>query len=184
MTTLNQSLHQTSHQSPLMHKVRALGFANIENLIQLAITRGCHHFKNTLPLHSASAENIHEPDFDKLSQDELVISLLHGNNRNEPIAIRCAAQLLKSKFISPRRVAFLAIQERCETPLKYIAQQGANFDLEGLDFWNTILASLAGRGSLPPAGILPHPSRFMINPGIQRGGIQQPSWLTPKDAHA
>ncbi|MCF6311087.1 MAG: hypothetical protein L3J39_01425 [Verrucomicrobiales bacterium] len=184
MTTLNQSLHQTSHQSPLMRKVKALGFANVEDLIQLAIKRGCHHFKNVLPPRLDSVEGIQEPGLEKLSQDELVILLLHGNNRNEPIAIRCAAQLLKSKLISPRRIAFLAIQERCETPLKYIAQYGAHHDLADLDFWNIILNSLAGRGSRPPEAILPHPSRFMINPGLQRGTIQKPFWLTPQETRA
>ncbi len=118
---------------------------------------------------------------DQLSQDELAVLLLHGNNRNEPIAIRCAAQLLKSKYISPQRVATLAIQERCETPLKYIAQQGHQHDHGSENFWSTILDTLAKKGEDPAAGVLPHPSRFMINPGIQRGTLQAPYWLTPME---
>jgi hypothetical protein len=178
MPTLNKSLHQTSHLSLLMRKARRLGLADVEGLIRLAVKRGCHHFRNVFP----SDEDIPEPGLEKLSQDELVVLLLHGNNRDEPMAIRCAAQLLKSKNICPHRVAFLAIQERCETPLKHIARHGVTHDPESLDFWNAILDALANRGTRPPEGILPHPDRFLISPGIQRGVLRKPLWLSPLDS--
>lgn len=160
-----------------MRKARRLGFDDIDLLIQLSVRRGCRHYQQ-----NGTPSDIQEPSFSKLSQDELVVLLLHGNNRNEPMAIRCAAQLLKSQFISPIKVTALAIQERCETPLKYIAQQGLKHDPEGHDLWITILNALGDRGTSPQEGKLPHPSRFMINPGIQRGGILKPLWLTPLEA--
>lgn len=161
-----------------MRKARRLGLADVESLVWLAAKRGCRHFSNVFP----SGEDTPEPGLDRLSQDELVVLLLHGNNRNEPMAIRCAAQLLKSKAISPHRVAFLAIQERCETALKHIARHGITHDPESPDFWATILDALANRGHRPPEGILPHPDRFLVNPGIQHGTLPKPHWLSPLDS--
>ncbi len=125
MVTLNQSLHQTSHHSLLMRKAARYGLGDVENLINLAVLRGCHHYRNVLP-HSA----LQDPGQDALSDEELAILLLHGNNRYEPMAIRCAAQLLKSKRIHPERVSHLAIRERCEVPLRYIASHGLIEDVD------------------------------------------------------
>lgn len=177
MRTLNQSLHQTSHRSPLMRKAKQLGFMDVESLIYLAVKRGCHHFNHAVPFRAVS-----DPGDDQLSYNELIVLLLHGNNRDEPVAIRCAAQLLKSQYVSPHEVALLAIQERCETPLKYIATQGVKLDAGDKGGWQAILEDLADRGSCPVEGVLPHPSRFMINPGIQRGLTQKPFWLSPSEA--
>ncbi len=177
MPTLNKSLHQTSHLSLLMRKARRLGLSDVESLVRLAVKRGCRHFSNVFP----SSEDIPDPGLEKLSQDELAVLLLHGNNRNEPMAIRCAAQLLKSNDICPHRVAFLAIRERCETPLRHIARHGVSHDPETPGFWNAILDALANRGTRPPEGVLPHPDRFLISPGMQRGEFQKPRWLSPLD---
>ena len=116
MTTLNQSLHQTSHQSSLVRKAGRLGFLDIESLIQLAVLRGCTHYQNVI-----QGVPVHDPGQSILSNEELVALLLHGNYRYEPTAVRCAAQLIKSDLIDPERIGFLAIKERCVVPLRHIA---------------------------------------------------------------
>lgn len=174
MLTFNQSLHQTTHHSPLVRKARCLGFEDIESLIQLAIHRGCNHYQNVLP-----EASIHDPGQSVLSNEELVVLLIHGNYRYEPTAIRCAAQLIKSRNIDPDSVAFIAIRERCVTALKHIATCGEKHDPEARQFWETILSRLGNDQAEPPEGVLPHSSRFMIHPGIHRGKIQDPKWLNP-----
>ena len=174
MLTLNQSLHQTTHQSSLMRKAARNGLCDVESLIHLAVLRGCHHYKNVVP-----ARPVQDPGRVTLSDDELVILLLHGNNRYEPMAIRCAAQLLKSPFITPRHVAFLAIQERCTLSLRYIATLALDQDKDDPSLWAGILEVLGEQSEPPVEGILPHVSRFMINPGIQRGKQVPAKWLKP-----
>ena len=174
MVTLNQSLHQTSHHSLLVRKAGRLGLAVIEDLIQLAVLRGCSHYRNTVKSVVST-----DPGQSKLSDDELAVLLLHGHYRYEPMAIRCAAQLLKSPEITPSRIAKLAIHERCETPLRYIAEQGLQYDKPASCHWSQILDSLGARGEAPLSGVLPHRSRFIIDPGIQRGKKIEPYWLNP-----
>jgi len=174
MTTLNQSLHQTSHQSSLVRKAGRLGFLDIESLIQLAVLRGCTHYQNVI-----QGVPVHDPGQSILSNEELVALLLHGNYRYEPTAVRCAAQLIKSDLIDPERIGFLAIKERCVVPLRHIALNGKKHDSGARDFWQDILAVLGDGDEEPTEGILPHVSRFMIIPGIQRGKIQPAKWLAP-----
>lgn len=174
MVTLNQSLHQTSHHSPLVRKAAHYGLHDIEGLIHLAVLRGCRHYQDTVP-----ARMVQDPGQGGMSDDELSILLLHGNYRYEPMGVRCAAQLLKSSFISPARVAFLAIQERCETPLRYITSKAMEHDQEDLARWEEMFDALGEHGAPPVSGVLPHVSRFMINAGIHRGQIIPPQWLQP-----
>ena len=175
MLTLNKTLHQTSHCSVLMRKAKNLGLVDVECLIHLAVMRGCSHFKDTMP-----SRSLRDPGESCLSDDELVILLIHGNTRYEPMAIRCAAQLLKLSRINPLHVVYLAIRERCETPLRYIASQGLKRDTAGFDHWSAILEGLGDRGvSTVTKGVLPDGSRFVMNGGINRQGWQAPYWLGP-----
>ena len=174
MVTLNQSLHQTSHMSSLVRKAGRVGFLDIESLIQLAVQRGCRHYQNVF-----QEVSLIDPGQAVLSDEELVVLLLHGNYRYEPMAVRCAAQLVKSSLIDPESIGFLAIKERCEVPLRHIALNGKKHDSEAREFWQDILASLGNGDEEPLEGILPHVSRFMMNPGIQRGKIQPAKWLAP-----
>jgi hypothetical protein len=111
---------------------------------------------------------VQDPGQGGLSDDELSILLLHGNYRYEPMAVRCAAQLLKSSFISPRHVAFLAIQERCEIPLRYIATQAMEHDQEDPSPWAEILEVLGNQSEPPVEGVLPHVSRFIQHSKFKR----------------
>ena len=177
MPTLNQELHNTSHQSILMRKARKLGLHSISDIMQLAVHRGCHHYRNLT--NSGSEITV---DHEEISDDELVILLLHGNNQYEPNAVRCAAQLLKSTFVNAAKVSQLAIRERVVKQLRYIAKIGLNYDSEGSEFWQLILEKLkTKKESDIPECVLPHKSRFMLDPGIQRGKKLQPFWLNPSE---
>lgn len=177
MVTLNESLHQTTHRSFLVRKASRLGFCDIESLIQLAVLRGCLHYRG-----GGQSRGIVDPGQDLLSDDELVILLLHGGYRYEPMAVRCAGQLLKSTHILPEHVAFLAARERCTLALKYITSLGLKHDESGRTLWGklmTVLQAVGGTETKIDPGVLPHVSRFMSNPGIQRGTKVDPIWLSP-----
>ena len=96
--------------------------------------------------------------------------------------MRCAAQLLKSTFVNAAKVSQLAIRERVVKQLRYIAKIGLNHDPEGSEFWQLILEQLkTTKESDIPECVLPHRSRFMLDPGIQRGKKLPPFWLNPSE---
>jgi len=161
-----------------MRKARRLGLNSVFDMMQLAAQRGCQHYANQT--HLSKEIKI---DRRKLTDNELVILLLHGNNLYEPNAVRCAAQLLKSTFVDAEKVSELAIRERVVKQLSYIAKIGEKYDAAGSKFWQQILKKLTiGKESNIPDCVLPHRSRFMIDPGIQRGKKIPPFWLNPSDS--
>lgn len=177
MPTLNQSLNSTSHRSILMRKARKLGLSSVSDMMELAAQRGCHHYVNL----AKSGSEI-TADHEAITNDELVILLLHGNNQYEPNAVRCAAQLLKSALVNAAKVTQLAIRERVVKQLRYIAEIGFSHDSEGREFWQLILEKLkTKKESDIPECVLPHRSRFMLDPGMQRGKKLQPFWLNPSE---
>lgn len=173
MPTLAQSLSTTCPVSPLLRKARRLGLSGVDSMIQLAANRGCRHY---------SREGSQCPDLDvaDLSNTELTILLLVGENPYTPDAIRCAAQLARSPGIDPRKMARLAVMEKCEKVLSHIAWSGAHHDADGEPFWLDLLSHLDVQAGEIQQGTLPHWSRFVSMPGIQRGGAAEATWLTPK----
>jgi hypothetical protein len=173
MPTLAQTLHTTTPRSPLLRKARRLGVHSVNDMIRLAVQRGCRHYAP-------------QPDTRRLSipsgalgDDELTILLLVGENPYEPAAIRCAAQLARSPHVHPARLARLAIMENCERVLTHIARAGADHDPEGSPFWIDLLNRLPdSQPREEPA--LPHWSRFVSMPGIQRSGLAPVRWLVPR----
>jgi hypothetical protein len=160
-----------------MRKAKKLGLNSVYDMMHLAVHRGCHHYRNLTKSGSEITINREE-----ISDDELVILLLHGNNQYEPNAVRCAAQLLKSSFVNAAKVSQLAIRERVVKQLRYIANIGLNHDSEGREFWQLILQKLKTKNESDiPECVLPHRSRFMLDPGIQRGKKLQPFWLNPSE---
>ena len=172
MPTLAQKLSMTAPVSPLRRKARRLGINTVDRMIALAVARGCRHYATTVrPLESPTP-------LSDLSNEELTILLLTGENPSDPYAIRCAAQLARSPDVDPARLAFMAIREKTERVLAHIARSGIAHDSDGQSFWTTVLARLQRAGTAEEPD-LPHWTRFVSMPGIQRGGPAPAIWLTP-----
>jgi hypothetical protein len=148
------------HLSPLLRKARRLGYANSDELLHLAVARGCTHY----------APSGFQPDLVRdcghalFSNSELVIALVSGSSEGDARHIRVAAQLLGSADVSAAKVARLAQMERCVPILRHIAEAGLREDAEDPLFWRSLLELLP---QAPPVeeGRLPHPSRFLSQPG-------------------
>lgn len=172
MPTLAQTLGTTTPISPLLRKAGRLGIQSVEDMITLAALRGCHHYSPIVPpaITPSASQN--------LTDEEITILLLVGENPYNPNAIRCAAQMARSPKINPAQLARLAVMENCERVLSHIARAGITHDPEGCAFWSEVLHGI----SPPPPRHepnLPHWSRFVSMPGIQRGGIAPTRWLVP-----
>jgi hypothetical protein len=173
MPTLAQQLSITTPVSVLRRKARGMGIDGIGQMISLAVARGCRHY-------SPAAHKLEfPPSRTDLTDEELVILLLIGENSYEPTAIRCAAQLARSPVVDPVRLAELAVREKTERTLAHISRAGIAHDDTGKDFWTTILDHLPHieKRSEPE---LPHWTRFVSMPGRQRGGVAPATWLVPE----
>lgn len=172
MPTLAQTLQTTGPVSLLLRKARRMGLRDTADYIALAVARGCIHYR-------AAAKSGAKPREADLGNDELTILLLIGENPYDPTAIRCAANLARSPDIRPERLARLAVMEKCERVLAHIARAGAAHDSEGRCFWNEILRLMPAQPARREAD-LPHWSRFVSMPGIQRHGVVPATWLVPR----
>ena len=172
MATLAQVLASTTPVSVLRRKARRLGLHGIGPMIEVAVARGCRHY--------ASGERPIEkpPSRKELSDEELTILLLIGENPYEPAAIRCAAQLARSRYVDAIRLSRLAIMEKTERVLAHIARAGIQHDAEGREFWQRVLDQLPCVPTRHEPD-LPHWSRFVSMPGRQRHGIAAIRWLIP-----
>ena len=106
MPTLAQTIETTTPVSPLLRKARRIGIRSVDDMIALAASRGCSHYMPGLRSVPVSA--------DELGDEELTILLIVGENPYEPTAIRCAAQLARSRLVNPAKLARLALMEKCE----------------------------------------------------------------------
>jgi hypothetical protein len=173
MPTLAQTLATTTPVSPLLRKARRLGLHGLDAMIAFAVSRGCSHYD------TGASQTALPPSVESLGDDELTILLLAGENPYEPTAIRCAAQLARSTSIDPAKLARLAVMEKCERVLSHIARAGVDHDPEGARFWRDLLRHL------PPTPLqtephLPHWTRFVSMPGVQRAGTASTLWLVPR----
>ncbi len=173
--TLAAKLGTTTHLSPLLHKARRLGLGPKELQI-LAVQRGCRHYSDGSEPESLLASEI---DF---SNEELAIALLSTALPYDPHSIRCGAAMLGSEGNEPRRLARLAVMERCVAPVRHVAQAGQRFEPENR-FWTELMVALP---PAPPAkaGILPHPTRFVAMTGFTRSGPGLVvEWQRPRVTH-
>lgn len=173
MSTLSQALGTTAHVSVLLRKARRLGVGSLKDAIAVAVQRGCRHYQAV-----AAGSRASDPGQSSLSDEELVILLLLGEQPYEPFAIRCAAQMARSPEVDPQRLARLAIRERCRRVLAHIAREGVKRDDDGRDFWKAVLSHI----DPPPERKeehLPHGTRFVSMPGYQRNGYVRSQWLKP-----
>ena len=172
MPTLAHILSITAPVSALLRKARRLGVGDIQDIIDLAVSRGCNHYSTG---HRIEKER---PSSSQLTDDELTILLLIGENPYQPTAIRCAAQMARSTKVDPISLSRLAVMEKTERVLAHIARAGINHDSLGHDFWQVVLDHLP-REQPRPEPDLPHWTRFVSMAGRQRHGVTETRWLVP-----
>lgn len=180
--SVSERLGGTPHLSPLLRKTRRLGLATPHSLLTLAVKRGCTHY--TPPDFIAS--DVFDPGESQLSDTELAIALISGAQEFDPQRIRCAAQLLGSPGVHPEIAARLAAMERCGQIIAHIARAALRFDTpERAAFWQSLLSRIKSPASVA-SGVLPHPSRFMVQAGftgLRLAGPAASLWLKPVRHH-
>lgn len=169
--TLAAKLGTTTHLSALLHKARRLGL-EAPDLEQLAIQRGCDYYApaDPMPLVPVSLE-----DF---TNAELAVALLNPALRYDPQTLRLGAAMLSADGNNPRQIARMAIMERCERIVRYVAEAGEKFEPEN-PFWHHLLQELPPGRPLR-TGVLPHPTRFVAMTGFTRRGRETViQWIRP-----
>ena len=176
--TLAERLGMTAHLSGLRHKARRLGLPVLEDLASEAIARGCYHYAPGFD-HGLKSR-VSERDF---PNSELAIALLTIANVHDPRIIRIGAMMLGAEGNEPRDLARLAVWERCECVVRYIATCALRYEPES-SFWMGLLEALPP-GAMPKDGVMPHHSRFVSDPGlIAPRTYGKPTWLRPIAARA
>ena len=159
--TLAKKLGTTVHFSPLLRKARRLGLSVPKDLWTLAVQRGCRHYWQG-----------DEPEGELVSQavltnEELAVALLNGAGTYSPHSIRCGAAMLGAIGNDPAVIAKLAIWERCEAVVHFVAECGRSFEPHN-SYWTELLERLPAC-SAPKEGVMPHPTRFVAMSGYERG---------------
>jgi hypothetical protein len=148
---LARRLGDTAHVSPLLHEIcRMTGCPEDrvgEWLLKCAVQRGASHYERDFP------EDL-PPDDAALSDEELGVALCLGLHPYNSTFIRAAAQLLSSPRANAPRLARLAVMERVEPVLLYIATLASRYDAETHP-WSYLLSHLPKRRVCPPDA-LPH----------------------------
>jgi len=175
--SLARRLGDAAHVSPLLHRLCQMSGCR-ENrigewLLKCAVRRGASHYERDFP---ADLPTDH-PD---LGHEELGVALCLGQHPYNSTFIRAAAQLLSSPRTSAPRLAKLAVMERVEPVLFYIATLAARFAPEAQP-WSYLLHHLPPRLSCPPEA-LPHWSRFVSQTGVTSfAGGPDIKWLRRRE---
>ena len=151
MNTLAEALGETSHLSVLAHKLKRLELPLANDWRQLAVQRGCRHYQTDRP-------TVEDPGEDRLSNAELIVALLLGQNPDDLDLVRIAGQLLGGEFDLAELLA-LAKKERVERRLRYLADQACEIEPTNI-FWKQLRARLPSQHY--DAGQLPHKTRFAV----------------------
>jgi len=169
--TLAAKLGTTTHLSPLLRKAQRLGLT-AEALERLAIQRGCDYYNpdEPLPPPAISAE--------QFSNVELAIALLNPALRYDPQTLRLGAAMLSAEGNRVEEIACLAMMERSEAMVRYIAEAGRKFEPEN-PFWTRLLELLPVTPP-PKSSVVPHPTRFVAMTGFTRRGVETViQWIRP-----
>ena len=114
MPSLAKQLGETAPSSYLLRKARRLGVYGLDAFIELASIRGCDHYRPFSP------RGVLDPGQERLSDEELTILLLLGENSYDPKAVRCAAQLARSLRIKVGTLAGV-LRQADVSPAEFIA---------------------------------------------------------------
>jgi hypothetical protein len=169
MKTLNEMLGMTYHISPLRMKMIRLGMSDPKQWQTLAVQRGCDHYP-------AVTGPVGDPGSSILSNEELALSLLLGELPYDPQAIRVSAQLI-SGDVNIIKILRIAELERLKPLLHRLAKDILSFGLEHKN-WKEILDATFKKDF--PVGILPHPTRYVVDQGNYVPENQRYRILAPK----
>jgi hypothetical protein len=174
--TLATKLGMTTHISGLLRKAQRLGLGPKE-LETLAVQRGCRHYSN-----GSEPEQPLAPE-QEFSNEELAVALLSTALPYDPHSIRCGAAMLGAEGNDPQRLAQMAVMERSEIPVRYVAEAGVRYEPEN-PFWRELLSALPMTPP-PKPGVLPHATRFIAMTGFtRRGPGLVTEWQRPQVAKA
>jgi hypothetical protein len=119
---------------------------------------------------------IEEPGLNVLSNEELALALLLGELPYDPQALRVSAQLL-SGDVDIIKVLCIAQLERLKPLLHRLAKDILSFGLEHKT-WEEILDATSAKKF--PEGVLPHPTRYVVDQGNYVPKNQRYRIITPK----
>ena len=159
----------TYHKSPLRMKMHRLGLHDPKQLQTLAVQRRFDHYP-------ALTKQVEDPGTSVLSNEELALSLLLGELPYDPQAIRVSAQLL-SGDVNIIKILRIAELERLKPLLHRLAKDILSFGLEHKN-WKEILDATFEKDF--PEGVLPHPTRYVVDQGNYVPENQRYLILTPK----
>ena len=153
ISTLANKLGTSTHCSPLLRKVRCLGLKAPDDLWTLAVQRGCRHYRQgNEPVGELVPLQI-------FSNEELALALLNTAGVYSSHSIRCGAAMLGAAGIDAGLVARLALHERSEAVIRFVAECGKTFEPDN-SYWPTLLSLLRPCPPIRP-GVMPHPTRFV-----------------------
>ena len=178
LVTLAHKLGETAHVSVLLHKACELSGCSKDRvgewLLKCAVERGAVHYEREFP------EDL-PVDNPALTDEELGVALCLGQHPYRPVYLRAAAQLLSSPRANPLRLCRLAVMERVEAVLLFIADVAARFNPQAQP-WLHLRTHLRRRRTLPP-DVLPHWSRFVSQTGATAcGGGPDIKWLNRRES--
>jgi hypothetical protein len=172
--TLARCLGEPTHRSLQKRKLERRGISTTEELIALAVQRGCTQYQNGIQVPVVPGS--------ELSNESLAALMLSASQPYNPRLIRAGAQLISDPAIRAKKLLFEAGKERAFLPLIYIARCGQKAEPDN-PFWKLLIreaeANLRNRKPIT-SGLLPHPSRFTIQMGYRsRKKCAFTIWLTP-----
>ena len=173
MQFMAHALGSTPHRSALLRRLGGLGFRAPEQLLDLAVSRGCSHYRRM-----ANVMPVNDPGESMISNEQLAVALCSAAQVYDPQLIRCAVQLLSAPDVRLPALVHLARQERCLPLLKAVARAASGDVIDVVGPWASLNSLADSRDPSVPAGRLPHATRFMIMAGRDRSGqIRPPRWL-------
>lgn len=173
-STLATRLGTTVHRSLLLHRLASLGLGDANAIAAAASSRGLDYYSA-----GEESQSFSTAELSKVSHEELVVALVHSSLPWEPQRFRLAAALMASPGVSANRLANLAIQERVVAVIAEIARSGRHAEPENA-FWAELLSMLPEHAPVP-AGVMPHPSRYMVIPGRTGPRATGPArWVRPR----
>ena len=172
--TLARCLGEPTHRSVQQRKLEHRGIRTTEELVALAVRRGCTQYENGIEVPAVPQS--------ELPNENLAALLLSASQPYNPRLIRAGAQLISDPAVDLKTLLLEAAKERALLPLAYIARCGQKVEPDN-PFWDRLVREIEAnpRNRKPIApGLLPHFSRFTLQMGYRSGRkCASTVWLRP-----